>query len=74
MAESIPGYGDPQCYKCPLILNEEMAGLCSAMVFYTRQQEAAAHKLNWGAAIFWENKQNQIALKTLHCQPGTDRV
>lgn len=74
MAESIPGYGDPQCHKCPIILNPEMAALCKAMVFYTRQQEEAAHLENWGAAIFWENKQNQLALKTLKCKPGTDRV
>lgn len=74
MTESIPGYGDPDCYKCPLILNEEMAGLCNAMVFYTRQQEEAARKGSWGTAIFWENKQNQLALNTLKCKPGTDRV
>lgn len=74
MAESIPGYGDPECYRCPLILNEEMAGLCNAMVFYTRQQEEAAHKENWPAAIFWENKQNQLALKVLKCDPGVGRV
>lgn len=74
MAESIPGYGDPECYRCPIIKDRAMVGLCNAMVFYTRQQEEAAKKENWAAAIFWENKQNQLALRTLKCVPGGNRV
>ena len=51
-----------------------MAALCSVMVFYTRCQVEAARKGNWAGAIFWEDKQNQLALNTLKCKPGTDRI
>lgn len=74
MAESIPGYGDPECSSCPIILNPEMAELCKAMVYYTKKQVEAANNKNWRMAIFWENKQNRLALRVLKCKPGADRV
>jgi len=46
MAESIPGYGDPECHRCTIILNPKMALLCKGMVYYTRRQELAAHFKN----------------------------
>jgi len=74
MEKKVPGYGDVDCYNCKITLNPEMADLCNVMVFYTRQQERCARMSNWAGAIFWENKQNQLALLVLKCKPGTDRV
>lgn len=76
MAESIPGYGDPQCFNCKIILDKEMAGLCISMVFFTRQQERCARNKppNLIGASFYENLQNNLALKMLKCKPGTNRV
>jgi hypothetical protein len=68
------GYGNPQCFNCPIILDEEMAAMCRIMVFYTRQQEIAARQKNWVVAIFWEFKQNRLALEVLKCTPGFNRV
>ncbi len=67
------GYGDRECLQCTLIRDPDRAGLCRAMVSYTRNQIEAAKRDNYAAAIFWEGKQNTVAGQ-LQCEPGMNRV
>lgn len=79
----VPGYGEPACYQCKLILLPGMWNICKAMVYYTRLQIDAADHQDWPKAIVMEGRQNDLAEilndvaicgKKANCEPGFKKV